>query len=84
MPLRKHAAGARFEVALEANSLLLGGKLDRDNDPPWSVRNGVAAWTVVVPLQSLVNVSRRSDVMMRRINFASEDVNEASSDSLHG
>ena len=42
-----------------------------------------AAWTVVVPLQSLVNIARVADVVSIRISVAAEDVHEALSDSLH-
>ena len=83
MPLRERAAGSGLEVTLEAERFLFSWKFDRDSDPPWSVRNGVAAWTVVVPLQPLVNVARVADVVPTRINLAAEYVHEPLSDSLH-
>jgi hypothetical protein len=83
MAFRKRAAGAGFEVAFEAERFLFSWKFDRDSDPPWSVRNGAAAWTVVVPLQALVNVARVADVVPTRISLAAEYVHEALSDSPH-
>jgi hypothetical protein len=53
-----------------------------DSDPPWSVRNGVAAWTMVVPLESLVNVARVADVVPTPISLAAEYVYQALSESL--
>lgn len=43
----------------------------------------VAAWTVVVPLETIVNVGCASYVMTRRIAFASENVNESRSETAH-
>jgi hypothetical protein len=83
MTFREGTAGAGFEIALEGNSLCFRLKLNYDKNLPRPIVDGVTAWTVVVPVESLFNVSCGSNVMMRRVRFAAEYVHKAPPDSLH-
>ena len=46
--------------------------------------NGVAGWPVVVPLETIAQVIRDSDVVSCRIRLTSKDVNDPLFDAVHG
>jgi len=76
VPFRKRTAGSGLEVLLEAHSARLVGKLERDDDTPGSITNGVSAGTAIVPVQAFVDIARDTDVVARRIAFAAQNVDE--------
>src|ERR687895_603462 len=45
--------------------------------------NRVTAWPMVVPFQALIHITRCSDVVSRRVDVATQHVNEPVSDSSH-
>src|SRR4051812_17780350 len=61
--LGEGSAGSRFQVFLESNRVSFGRKLNRYDERPRAVISGVAARTVVVPLQPAVHVVCDSNVM---------------------
>lgn len=84
MSLRESPARAGFQVALEAQRLFFGRELGDDHQGPRAVLGGVPAGSVIVPRQPIVNVARHADVVTVGVDIASQDVDEALSDSLHG
>ena len=83
MSFRESAARAGLQVPLEAQRLLLGREFDHDRQGPRAVFDGVAARTVVVPLQPIVDVARQADVMTLRVAVATEYIDEPLADSAH-
>ena len=81
--LRERAAGAGFEVALEARRGPFIWELHCHDDRPRSVVNRVAARPSIVPIESIVDVRCAAHVVPRRVGFAPQNVNESRSDSTH-
>jgi hypothetical protein len=63
VPLRERAAGAGFEVSLKARSRLTVGELDRDDDSPRPMLDGMPGWPTVVPLKSVVDVRGAANIV---------------------
>jgi hypothetical protein len=63
VPLRERAAGAGFQVPLEAACLLFGRELDDHGHGPGSIPSGVATGSSIVPIQSILDVLRDADVV---------------------
>src|SRR4029453_13558267 len=81
--LRERAAGSRLQIPFESKRFRLGRKLDRHHERPWPMRDGVAGWPFIVPMQTLVGLARDADVVSRRLGVASENVDKSFADSLH-
>jgi len=72
MALGKGAAGAGFQVLFEADGFRFRSEFYRYHDRPRAVLHGVAARSVVVPLESLVDVARCPNVVPRWIAIATK------------
>jgi hypothetical protein len=83
MALRKGAAGARLEVALEANCSLLVSKFDEDVKFPETEPCRVRTAAVVVVHQSGGHIGSQAHVEACSWNDALEDVGK-SSRAAHG
>src|SRR6185503_15450275 len=83
VPLRKCAAGAGLQVALETCGCALIGELEHHDDGPRSMLTRIAIWPRVVPVESFVDVRRAAHVMPRGISVAAKDVDESSSKAAH-
>jgi len=77
VPLRKRAAGARFQVTLEARRGPFIWELRDDNDRPRSMLTRIAIWASVVPVEPIVNVPRAAYVMARGIAVAAKGHSDA-------
>jgi len=77
VPLRERAAGAGFQVALEATGCLLVGELELHQQPPWTMRSGVAAGTCIVPFEPTPHAGRDPNVVALRVRHAAEDIDES-------
>jgi hypothetical protein len=83
VPFRKRAAGSRLQVFLKANGFPFGRELDRDDKRPWTMANGVAGRTVIVPLEASFHIVCDADVVSHWVSVASEDVDDPFFDSMH-
>ena len=77
MALRERAAGAGFEVALEATSSRLVAEFDLHDQAPRTVRRGVAARSFVVPLETALHGGGDPNVVALWVRHAPQDVNES-------
>jgi len=62
---------------------MFGREFDHDRQGPRAVFDGVAARTVVVPLQPIVDVTRQADVMTLRVAVAAKHVYQPLADAEH-
>ena len=84
VPLGERSSRTGLEVAFEPKRRRFVGKLDRHNDVPRSMANGVAAGTIVVPVEAFVHIARDTDVVASGIAFAAQNVDEPLPDAEHG
>jgi hypothetical protein len=81
--LRERAAGPAFQVLLEANGHVFGRELDDDDWCPGAVEHGVTTRSVIVPVQSPLEVGRGPDIVTTGIAATPEDVHETPTDTAH-
>ena len=71
------------QVKLEVGSGALVWRLQRHDDGPWAMLEGVPTGPGVVPLESFVDVSCATYVVSRWIAVASENIDKSGADALH-
>jgi hypothetical protein len=77
VPFRKCTPRSGLQILLEASSILFGRELQDDDHRPGPMIHRLAARSVVVPFQSILDITRDADVVPFRTAVAAEDVDEA-------
>jgi hypothetical protein len=80
---RKRSAGTGLQIPLESDRRPLMRELNGHDNPPWAMHDRLARWAMVVPLQSLIDIGGKADVVAIRITLAAEDVDETFADAAH-
>ena len=83
MSFREGSARSGLQVLLETCRLLFGWEFDHDRHGPRAVFDGVAARTVIVPLQPIVDVARQADGVTLRVAVAAKHVHKSLANSAH-
>jgi hypothetical protein len=83
MPFRERPTRAGLQVALETNGFSFGREFHRNNKRPWTMPDSVATRTVVMPVEATAHIVCDSDVVMRWVGVASEDVDDPFFDTMH-
>lgn len=80
---RERSARTGLEVLLEANRGLFAGELERDDQRPRTEPYGMPTFAVVVPPETIVNVIRDADVVVRWLTATAEDVDGSLLQAVH-
>ena len=68
---------------LKTNSFAFGGKFDRNNERPRPVGDSVTAWTGVMPVQPIADVTGDPDIVARGVGVTSNDVDDPFFNAVH-
>jgi hypothetical protein len=63
-----------FKVPFEASRVLLGRKRQCDDQRPWTMVNGEAAGTVIMPVDAGIEIARKTRVEMTGVRITANDV----------
>lgn len=79
MSVREGAAGARLEVSLKSHRARFIPELDDDIQFPWTKARGVMTVSLIVSLQSCIDIGGQTRVVLGRVGCILQDVNETKS-----